>query len=106
MIRRPPRSTLFPYTTLFRSYTLTVTNTTIGGGTMMGCVTVAVPPGFGALTSLGVVGADKNGNAVFWTASVNSGVITAAANGNSNRVAPPTGNVAISFTTSTATTGA
>src|SRR3712207_8937203 len=23
MIRRPPRSTLFPYTTLFRSYTLT-----------------------------------------------------------------------------------
>src|SRR5256885_12889225 len=24
MIRRPPRSTLFPYTTLFRSYTATV----------------------------------------------------------------------------------
>src|SRR5256885_12608880 len=24
MIRRPPRSTLFPYTTLFRSYTLSV----------------------------------------------------------------------------------
>src|SRR5256885_8527386 len=26
MIRRPPRSTLFPYTTLFRSYTVTVPN--------------------------------------------------------------------------------
>src|SRR3712207_7028320 len=27
MIRRPPRSTLFPYTTLFRSYELTPTRT-------------------------------------------------------------------------------
>src|SRR2546426_5415884 len=27
MIRRPPRSTLFPYTTLFRSMTLGLTNT-------------------------------------------------------------------------------
>src|SRR2546430_11963529 len=26
MIRRPPRSTLFPYTTLFRSYTLVLSN--------------------------------------------------------------------------------
>src|SRR5256886_17383111 len=40
MIRRPPRSTLFPYTTLFRSQPLQVTNTlgqfdvsaTVGGG--------------------------------------------------------------------------
>src|SRR3712207_8751682 len=30
MIRRAPRSTLFPYTTLFRSLTLTVTTTTNG----------------------------------------------------------------------------
>src|SRR2546427_11812201 len=30
MIRRPPRSTLFPYTTLFRSTSLSVS---IGGGT-------------------------------------------------------------------------
>src|SRR3712207_8998404 len=28
MIRRPPRSTLFPYTTLFRSYTHTISGTT------------------------------------------------------------------------------
>src|SRR2546428_8686745 len=27
MIRRPPRSTLFPYTTLFRSHTIGVTST-------------------------------------------------------------------------------
>src|SRR2546425_12419333 len=31
MIRRPPRSTLFPYTTLFRSYTATVTSPTSTG---------------------------------------------------------------------------
>src|SRR5256885_10929128 len=32
MIRRPPRSTLFPYTTLFRSHLQLVT-----GGIVMGC---------------------------------------------------------------------
>src|SRR3712207_8167299 len=32
MIRRPPRSTLFPYTTLFRSHIIN------GGGTNQGCV--------------------------------------------------------------------
>src|SRR3712207_8443573 len=31
MIRRPPRSTLFPYTTLFRSYRLTFTANDEGG---------------------------------------------------------------------------
>src|SRR3712207_8140270 len=30
MIRRPPRSTLFPYTTLFRSFSLEVTDDGIG----------------------------------------------------------------------------
>src|SRR5258708_35658411 len=30
MIRRPPRSTLFPYTTLFRSYTGSFDNVTVG----------------------------------------------------------------------------
>src|SRR5256884_6761113 len=33
MIRRPPRSTLFPYTTLFRSKELGVCLVDIGGGT-------------------------------------------------------------------------
>src|SRR2546429_2823650 len=43
MIRRPPRSTLFPYTTLFRSYSSRVTTPRIGsepGGantTIVGC---------------------------------------------------------------------
>src|ERR1041385_2758344 len=31
MIRRPPRSTLFPYTTLFRSISVQVNSTTISG---------------------------------------------------------------------------
>src|SRR5438552_7329793 len=73
---------------------------------MMGCVKVAVPPGFGALTSLGVVRNENNGHFASWTASVNSGVVTAAASSNQDRVAPTSGNVAISFTTSTTTTGA
>src|SRR5438067_10661410 len=35
MIRRPPRSTLFPYTTLFRSWTYDfVADRTAGGGTL------------------------------------------------------------------------
>src|SRR5258708_11368742 len=33
MIRRPPRSTLFPYTTLFRSGILTTGNLQFNGGT-------------------------------------------------------------------------
>src|SRR2546429_2981660 len=32
MIRRPPRSTLFPYTTLFRSYTICGYDTHAGAG--------------------------------------------------------------------------
>src|SRR3712207_7357221 len=32
MIRRPPRSTLFPYTTLFRSQRLAVDEQRLGGG--------------------------------------------------------------------------
>src|SRR2546426_8626767 len=32
MIRRPPRSTLFPYTTLFRSWITTITVTAAGVG--------------------------------------------------------------------------
>src|SRR2546422_9041932 len=32
MIRRPPRSTLFPYTTLFRSYVLIASIVVIGEG--------------------------------------------------------------------------
>src|SRR3712207_8804894 len=36
MIRRPPRSTLFPYTTLFRSGLLNIINFTHGAQYMMG----------------------------------------------------------------------
>src|SRR5438270_3459758 len=34
MYRPPPRSTLFPYTTLFRSLALVKTKKLVGGGTM------------------------------------------------------------------------
>src|SRR2546426_6915027 len=36
MIRRPPRSTLFPYTTLFRSYTETMAPLVIGDNVIIG----------------------------------------------------------------------
>src|SRR5690349_23885564 len=39
MIRRPPRSTLFPYTTLFRSYDLS----TCGVSLLLGSVTRPLP---------------------------------------------------------------
>src|SRR3712207_8250146 len=41
MIRRPPRSTLFPYTTLFRSVTLMMIGVLLG-------ILVGVLPGLGA----------------------------------------------------------
>src|SRR5438067_2601852 len=42
MIRRPPRSTLFPYTTLFRSITSDEAGTTAGRGCTVTAVTVGV----------------------------------------------------------------
>src|SRR5260370_42190153 len=40
MIRRPPRSTLFPYTTLFRSHTATGTATGVGGANLSASLTL------------------------------------------------------------------
>src|SRR5258708_25561775 len=50
MIRRPPRSTLFPYTTLFRSgFTVTIENT--GSGTATGVeLSDKLPGGSGPVT--------------------------------------------------------
>src|SRR3712207_9454789 len=42
MIRRPPRSTLFPYTTLFRSEHALRDVTALGGGTLLTLLTVVV----------------------------------------------------------------
>src|SRR5256885_8698105 len=51
MIRRPPRSTLFPYTTLFRSTTRTAARTTEGADGPAAATEAAVasgePPGVG-----------------------------------------------------------
>src|SRR5438876_12387810 len=46
MIRRPPRSTLFPYTTLFRSYDVYPLDGRHDGGyyTVKDCVTIDVLP--------------------------------------------------------------
>src|SRR5258707_9543826 len=52
MIRRPPRSTLFPYTTLFRSHRGAISNACAGfarDGQCRGIVTRLAPPAF-ALT--------------------------------------------------------
>src|SRR2546426_9363677 len=68
MIRRPPRSTLFPYTTLFRSQALdglgnlattftgqvTVTLNSPGSGTLSGTTTVAAAGGVATFFSLSV----------------------------------------------------
>src|SRR5690349_22477374 len=44
MIRRPPRSTLFPYTTLFRSYTLVLDPARFGGNeTVLGVFRCGLP---------------------------------------------------------------
>src|SRR5215213_10365640 len=44
MIRRPPRSTLFPYTTLFRSAATSVGPLLVGGSQPVGLTGLAVHP--------------------------------------------------------------
>src|SRR3712207_7600723 len=43
MIRRPPRSTLLPYTTLFRSWTGAILRALLDGSTRFGDLLAAVP---------------------------------------------------------------
>src|SRR3712207_9582943 len=60
MIRRPPRSTLFPYTTLFRSYLIPAVFF-FGVGVVPGVVATilfAIPPG-ARLTALGIRQVDR-----------------------------------------------
>src|SRR2546430_4720797 len=49
MIRRPPRSTLFPYTTLFRSISSLVGLSLIAGNALVGPLSRAVPTRAGVL---------------------------------------------------------
>src|SRR5258705_10211978 len=46
MIRRPPRSTLFPYTTLFRSGTFTDAVLVRADGSMVSSKTPSTPPNY------------------------------------------------------------
>src|SRR2546422_5432833 len=87
MIRRPPRSTLFPYTTLFRSHTPNPSVTgqgiavaftvTSGGGTPTGSVTVTD----GAATCNGTVAA---GTCTLTPTSSGSKTLTATYGGDAN----------------------
>src|SRR5687767_15534423 len=52
MIRRPPRSTLFPYTTLFRSYDVNDNDQVVGTSRIDGGSTRAVHWENGVLTNL------------------------------------------------------
>src|SRR5256885_14874333 len=47
MIRRPPRSTLFPYTTLFRSELAALTRARLGALLAHGATTIEVKSGYG-----------------------------------------------------------
>src|SRR5260370_21488921 len=46
MIRRPPRSTLFPYTTLFRSFGVSAYDPATLGAVALGLATVAAMAGY------------------------------------------------------------
>src|SRR5260370_42672328 len=90
MIRRPPRSTLFPYTTLFRS-TFTATGTA-GAATQIALnagnnqsATVSTSVG----TAPSVLVRDVNGNAVTGTAATFT--VTAGSGGIDKRGGPATG---------------
>src|SRR2546428_2415070 len=107
MIRRPPRSTLFPYTTLFRSFTLPTATDNCPG---VGVVTSSPASGFtfpvGATTVTSTV-TDAHGNTQTSTFTVTvtdtaHPVITAHANIAVSNDAGLCG-AAVSFTLPTAT---
>src|SRR2546426_3632919 len=66
MIRRPPRSTLFPYTTLFRSATSSAVSVTISNPILTSIVLSpsAATVGMGSSQQFTAVAKDQNGNAM------------------------------------------
>src|SRR5256886_11644195 len=98
MIRRPPRSTLFPYTTLFRTRPATLTvnpaallslalnpTTVTGGGNSTGTVTLNRPaPAGGASVTL------SSNN----TAATVPGSVTVPAGGTTTKLTDTTGTLA------------
>src|SRR2546430_6415462 len=60
MIRRPPRSTLFPYTTLFRSLSVHASAASLGAGVYSGSVSFNAAPRAVSLTVQGSSGSDRS----------------------------------------------
>src|SRR5256885_2527176 len=62
MIRRPPRSTLFPYTTLFRSHGISTTNASLAltNWTVLGAATEVSPGFFQLFDSLPTVRSEEH----------------------------------------------
>src|SRR2546426_5548983 len=58
MIRRPPRSTLFPYTTLFRSPVPVAGSPVVGGEVQVARLIKSVPPTYPALAKSNHVAGD------------------------------------------------
>ena len=63
MIRRPPRSTLFPYTTLFRSQDREV----LGGGWTSPGTTLTSRGGFGKVVEIHLAPWGERSGVIFWT---------------------------------------
>src|SRR2546425_13176028 len=72
MIRRPPRSTLFPYTTLFRSHTLAMVLSWL---TALGLGAVLLPHDLAILAALAVAAAVLIGLGALLVSGHRSGVL-------------------------------
>src|SRR2546422_3762860 len=84
MIRRPPRSTLFPYTTLFRSPTATITGSNTG---------LSQPEGiaFDAAGDLYVANVSNNGITAYAAGTTGNATPTATIAGDNTGVSGPQG---------------
>src|SRR5260221_14459608 len=74
MIRRPPRSTLFPYTTLFRSITYTISYSNTGNANATGVVIADTIP-----TNTAFVSATGGGTLAAGIVTWNIGALAAGA---------------------------
>src|SRR5256885_9827470 len=101
MIRRPPRSTLFPYTTLFRSLTVTVPDdssisaspssvTVVQGQSVTSTVSTTVTSGNAQTMTLSASGLPAGATASFNPSTVTAGGGSPATHTTARRPPPPT----------------